>query len=122
MIDGFATPDGTKRFALNSNSNQLNFKKTQNLTLSNIGIGTYLGNVDTQTDHAVTSAIKQSVMQGVNVIDTEINYRGQKAERSVGRAIHELTQEGKINRDQIFVCTKNGYLTNDSDVNQEFWD
>ena len=121
MIDGFATPDGTKRFAINSNSNQLNFKKIQNLTLSNIGIGTYLGNVDTQTDHAVTSAIKQSVIQGINVIDTAINYRGQKAERSVGRAIHELIQEGKTNRDQIFVCTKNGYLTNDADVNQEFW-
>jgi len=122
MIDGFATPDGTKRFSINSNVDPANFKKIQNLTLSNIGIGTYLGNADTQTDHAVTNAIKQSVIHGVNVIDTAINYRGQKAERSVGRAIYELTQERKINRDQIFVCTKNGYLTNDADVNQEFWD
>ena len=90
--------------------------------MSNVGIGTYLGNPDENTDEAVKNAVKQSVLSGVNVIDTAINYRAQKAERSVGKAILELISEGKITRDQIFVCTKNGYLTNDADVNQEFWE
>lgn len=122
MISGFATSVGTESFATNSNANPLNFKKTQNLTLSNIGIGTYLGDPDDKTDDAVKNAVKQSILSGVNVIDTAINYRAQKAERSVGRAITELIQEQKISRDQIFVCTKNGYLTNDADVKQEFWE
>jgi aryl-alcohol dehydrogenase-like predicted oxidoreductase len=122
MISGFATSEGTKKFANTSNANQLNFKKIHNLTLSNVGIGTYLGNSDEKTDEAVKNAVKQSVLSGVNVIDTAINYRAQKAERSVGRAIAELIQDEKITRDQIFLCTKNGYLTNDADVKQDFWE
>ena len=122
MIPGFATEDGTKEFADNSAANKLNFKKIHHLTLSNIGIGTYLGNPDKKTDENVKNAIKKSVLSGVNVIDTAINYRAQKAERSVGKAISELIQEGKITRDQVFVCTKNGYLTNDADVKQDFWE
>ncbi len=122
MISGFATSEGTEKFADTSNANPLNFKKIHNLTLSNVGIGTYLGNSDEKTDEVVKNAVKQSVLSGVNVIDTAINYRAQKAERSVGRAITELIQEEKITRDQIFLCTKNGYLTNDADVKQEFWE
>ncbi len=122
MISGFASTEGTAKFAKNSDANQLNFKKTHNLTLSNVGIGTYLGDADEKTDEAVKNAVKQSILSGVNVIDTAINYRAQKAERSVGRAITELISEQKIIRDQIFLCTKNGYLTNDGDVKQEFWE
>jgi aryl-alcohol dehydrogenase-like predicted oxidoreductase len=122
MISGFATAEGTENFAKNSDANQLNFKKIQNLTLSNVGIGTYLGDSDEKTDDAVKNAVKQSILSGVNVIDTAINYRAQKAERSVGRAMAELIHEEKTTRNQIFLCTKNGYLTNDGDVNQEFWE
>ncbi len=122
MISGFATSEGTTKFAKNSDANQSNFKKIHNLTLSNVGIGTYLGDSDEKTDEAVKNAVKQSILSGVNVIDTAINYRAQKAERSVGRAMAELISEEKITRDQIFLCTKNGYLTNDGDVKQEFWE
>ena len=122
MISGFATLAGTENFVKNSDVNQLNFKKIQNLILSNVGIGTYLGDSDEKTDEAVKNAVKQSILSGVNVIDTAINYRAQKAERSVGRALTELIQEGKTTRNQIFLCTKNGYLTNDGDVKQEFWE
>ena len=122
MISGFATSQGTKQFAQNSGVNKDNFKEFENLTLSNIGIGTYLGDADARTDELVSSAVKQSVLSGVNVIDTAINYRAQKAERSVGKAISELIQEHKISRDQIFVSTKNGYVTNDADVKLGFWE
>ena len=122
MIPGFATPEGTKKFAQNSGVNQANFKEFENLTLSNVGIGTYLGDPDARTDELVSAAVKQSILSGVNVVDTAINYRSQKAERSVGKAISELIQENKINRDQIFVSTKNGYVTNDADVQLGFWE
>ena len=52
--------------------------------------------------------------------DTAINYRAQKAERSVGQAISELVNENKISREEIFVSTKNGYVTNDGDIQEDF--
>jgi len=122
MISGFATSEGTKKFAQNSGVNQANFKEFANLTLSNVGIGTYLGDPDSRTDELVTNAVKQSILTGINVVDTAINYRSQKAERSVGKAISELVQEEKISRDQIFLSTKNGYVTNDADVKLGFWE
>ena len=120
MISGFATTDGTKTFKQNSSVNSVNFNTFENLHLSNIGIGTYLGDPDASTDELVKNAVKQSVLSGVNVIDTAINYRAQKAERSVGLAISELIEEESISRDQIFVSSKNGYVTNDADIKEDF--
>ncbi|MDH3488952.1 MAG: aldo/keto reductase [Nitrosopumilus sp.] len=122
MISGFATSDGTRKFAQNSGVNQANFNEFQNLLLSNVGIGTYLGDPDTRTDQLVTNAVIQSILLGVNVVDTAINYRAQKAERSIGKALLELIEEQKISRDQIFLSSKSGYVTNDADVNLGFWE
>lgn len=122
MISGCVSSKGTQKFLENLGVNPVNFRTFQNLHLSNIGVGTYLGDPDSKTDELVTSAVKQSVLSGVNVIDTAINYRSQKAERSVGKAINELIKDGKITRDQIFLSSKNGYLTNDADIELGFWE
>ena len=122
MISGFATKDGTKNFVKNSGVNQDNFNEFEELLLSNVGIGTYLGDADAKTDELVVKAVKQSITSGINVVDTAINYRSQKAERSVRQAISELIEENKITRDQIFISTKNGYVTNDADVKLGFWE
>jgi len=50
MIEGFATSEGTENFARKSSAHRDNFRKIQDLTLSNVGIGTYLGNPDADTD------------------------------------------------------------------------
>ena len=122
MITGHATSDGTANFARkNQTVGKNHFRQFSGLTLSSIGIGTYLGNTDDATDVLVKDAIKKSVLSGVNVIDTAINYRSQKAERSVGKAVSELVEEDKVKRDELFVSTKNGYITNDADVKEEFW-
>ena len=122
MISGSASAEGTQKFAKNSGINEGNFNKFENLFLSNVGIGTYLGDPDSQTDQLVTNAVKQSIQLGINVVDTAINYRSQKAERSVGKAISELIKDGKITRDEIFISSKNGYVTNDADVQLGFWE
>ena len=122
MISGSATKEGTQNFVKNSSVNQDNFNKFGELLLSNVGIGTYLGDADAKTDDLVTKAVKQSITSGINVVDTAINYRSQKAERSVGQAISEMIEENKIERDQIFISTKNGYVTNDADVQLGFWE
>ena len=62
MISGFATPEGTKAFAENSSVNPSNFNKFQELYLSNVGVGTYLGDPDSKTDDLVINAVKQSML------------------------------------------------------------
>ena len=121
MISGFASVEGTKNFTVKHNTvPEINFNIFEGLHLSNVGIGTYLGNPDSDTDAMVKNAVKKSVLAGVNVIDTAINYRAQKAERSVGMAISELINEKKISRDEVFISTKNGYVTNDGDIQEDF--
>lgn len=79
-------------------------------------MGTYLGQPTKEDDLAVENAVYQSVKSGaVNVIDTAINYRAMKSEKSIGRALLRLVSDGVISRDQVFVSTKNGYITNDGD-------
>ena len=120
MISGFATPEGTKNFTAKHDSiPEKNFNVFRDLNLSNVGIGTYLGNPDSDTDNMVKNAVKKSVLAGMNVIDTAINYRAQKAERSVGKAISELIEDNKISRNEVFVSTKNGYVTNDGDIQED---
>ncbi|MDC0041543.1 aldo/keto reductase [Candidatus Nitrosopelagicus sp.] len=118
MIPGFATSTGTKTFSEKFLIN--NYNSFQNLHLSNIGIGTYLGEPDSQTDIMVKDAVKKSILSGVNVIDTAINYRAQKSERSIGTALSELINENSIKREEVFICTKNGYVTNDGDIQEDF--
>ena len=120
MITGYATPEGTKKFAERQNEDtKKNYKTVQDLILSNVGIGTYLGNPDSKTDYLVQDAVKKSILGGVNVIDSAINYRAQKAERSVGNAIAQLINNNDISREEVFVSTKNGYVTNDGDIKED---
>ncbi len=120
-ITGHATNNGTLNFVKkNSNAAKHHFKEFNNLFLSSLGMGTYLGDMDDATDLHVKEAVKGSILSGINVIDTAINYRAQKAERSVGMAIAELINEDKIKRDELFISTKNGYITNDGDIKMEF--
>ena len=121
MAGGYATPEGTAAFRDGSAAHPKNYKTFENLTLSNVGIGTYLGDPDSATDNLVVGAVRDSVRAGVNVIDTAINYRSQKAERAVGKAISEMIQDGMVSRDQIFLSTKGGYVTNDADSPLDFW-
>ena len=106
-----ATPEGTaryaERFAAQAAKNY--FRRRQELTLSSIGIGTYLGNADDSTDLNYTNAVVRAVMTGVNVIDTAANYRFQRSERSIGKALKTLATEG-FAREELLICTKGGYL------------
>src|ERR1044072_6586519 len=85
------------------------FREQNGLWLSSIGLGTYLGNADDETDARYTQAIVRAVESGANVIDTAANYRFQRSERAIGKALAELAQQG-FSRDEIVICTKGGYL------------
>src|SRR5277367_3723170 len=115
---GSATADGTLRYAARFQGRAAagHFREIRGgLVLSSIGIGTYLGEPDDETDRAYTDAVVAAVEGGINVIDSAINYRFQRSERSVGAALKALFAKG-FSRDEIILCTKAGFLTPDGDM------
>lgn len=118
---GYATSLGTtnfKDFALKKGIHESHFKHVEGLYLSSLGMGTYLGNLSSRDNMNLESSIYHSIRERcINVIDTAINYRSMLSEKSIGRAINKLINEEIIHRDEVFICTKNGYFTNDGDYN-----
>ncbi|MDT5269894.1 MAG: hypothetical protein QOH49_2080 [Acidobacteriota bacterium] len=114
-LPGYATTNGTNAYRerFRETAAEGHFRFEQNLWLSSIGVGTYLGNADDETDHSYADAITRAVELGVNVIDTAANYRFQRSERSVGEAIKKLTAAG-FAREELVVCTKGGYIPFDT--------
>lgn len=109
--DRWATLAGTARYRerMKARAAGNHFRLEQNLWLSSIGIGTYLGNADQATDSAYSETVALAVQLGANVIDTASNYRFQRSERSIGNALRKLADAG-FARDEIVICTKGGYL------------
>jgi aryl-alcohol dehydrogenase-like predicted oxidoreductase len=114
-LQGHATTEGTARYRgrFEGVAAEGHFRFEQNLWLSSIGVGTYLGGADEETDRAYADAITRAVELGANVIDTAANYRYQRSERSVGAALRRLAEQG-FAREELVVCTKGGYLPFDS--------
>jgi len=108
-----ATPEATARF----DGPAYRYFETPSssegdLRLSSVGIGTYLGDADDETDAAYVDALTTAFEMGCNVVDTAINYRNQRSERAVGEAL-EATD---VPRDEVFVATKGGYIPFDGDA------
>jgi aryl-alcohol dehydrogenase-like predicted oxidoreductase len=118
-LNGYASPGGTRKYAdkaIQKGKPASHFRLFDGMHLSSIGMGTYLGRPNTEDDKAMEEAVYQSVKSGaVNVIDTAINYRAMKSEKSIGRSLARLVKDGIVSRVEVFVSTKNGYVTNDGD-------
>jgi aryl-alcohol dehydrogenase-like predicted oxidoreductase len=108
-----ATSAGTGRYRTrNGKSFVPDFYRTGpfGLSMSSIGIGTYLGDDTDSDDAAYTEAVRLALSSGINVIDTAINYRCQRSERAIGRALSAALLSRDTTRDEIVVCTKGGYV------------
>jgi len=89
---------------------------TTGLVMSSVGLGTYLGDEDDVSDALYAEGVASAATLGCNVIDTAINYRCQRSERVVGRAVASLIAQGRVRRDEIVIATKGGYLPFDGRV------
>lgn len=85
------------------------------LVVSSVALGTYLGESDDATDELYHAAARYALSNGVNLVDTAINYRCQRSERVIGRVLQELIESGTLRRDQVVLCTKAGYIPLDQD-------
>lgn len=109
-ISGQATAAGTQKYKSRHRCAPNHFREEKGLVFSSIGIGTYLGEPDGKTDAAVTNAIVSAVGQGINVIDTAINYRYMHGERSVKAALSRLISQLDISREELIICSKAGFI------------
>jgi len=113
MIEGRATGEGTQRYQDRIKAADGHFRDALGLRLSSIGLGTYLGAFDDAADQRYREAIAIALDSGGNVFDTASNYRCQRSERAIGGAIGQAIEAGKIQRDEVFVATKGGFIAFD---------
>ena len=78
---------------------------------ASIGLGTYLGEPTDAVDDDYREAITAAIDNGINLIDTAVNYRCQRSERVVG----DVLGATDIDRDGIVVATKGGFLPFDGE-------
>ncbi|MES2355848.1 MAG: aldo/keto reductase [Pseudomonadota bacterium] len=112
MISGQATREGTQQFVNRCSPPTAKglYRQTQKLTVSNIGIGTYLGATDQQTDDAYVTSIRAALAGGINFIDTASNYRHQRSERAIAVALKDFFENRNGKREEVMICTKAGFV------------
>jgi aryl-alcohol dehydrogenase-like predicted oxidoreductase len=108
-----ATDDGTYEYKLEHGDDfgRTYFRLFDGLAVSSVGVGTYLGDPTDEVDSRYHDAITTALESGVNVVDTASNYRCQRSERVVGRAI----EDADVDRDAVFVSTKGGFVPFDGE-------
>lgn len=106
MRQGYASAAGTRGYAarFGSLAREKFFREAQDLTVSSVGIGSYLGEIGEAADAGYTNAFAAALRGGINFIDTSLNYRNQHSEQAIGRALVEFQ------RDEYVLCTKAGFL------------
>lgn len=113
MIKGFASKENTFGYL---SLHQSNFRETPWFYCSPIAIGTHLGEMTVAHSVLYQETIRYSVLNGLNFIDTALNYRGMKSERDIGKVLLELIESKKVNRSELVLSTKGGLLPGDKDA------
>jgi len=119
VIAGHATAEATARYAASHAERTAagNFREFPGgVRASSLGLGTYLGREDAATDSLYERAIGRALERGTNVLDTAINYRHQRSERAIGRALAASIARGTVAREDVVVTTKGGYLAFDGEA------
>ena len=103
-----ATADGTFRYKerFGDGMARTYFRRVGDCAVSSVGLGTYLGEPTDEVDDAYHESVQTALDSGCNVVDTAINYRHQRSERVVGRALADADAE----RDEVFLATKGGLV------------
>ncbi len=108
-----ATADGTwsYRDRFGDDFGRTYFRRFGDGVVSSLGLGTYLGDPTDGVDDEYERAIVVALENGCNVLDTAINYRHQRSERMLGKA---LAKSG-IDREAALIATKGGFVPFDGE-------
>jgi aryl-alcohol dehydrogenase-like predicted oxidoreductase len=86
------------------------------LVVGALAAGTALGDADDKADQRWRAGLARALASGVTLLDTAINYRCQRAERIVGEALRGAVAAALVQRDEIVVSTKGGYVALDGEL------
>lgn len=108
-----ATKEGTfsylKRFGKYSKDF---YRFNGELFFPSLGIGTYKPEPYKEDNYVINyaEAIKTALRNGINLIDTAINYRYQMSEREIAEALNEMLLAGEIRREEVIIASKAGFV------------
>lgn len=71
------------------------------------------------TDSGYAAATARALALGCNVLDTASNYRGGLSEEELGKGLRRALADGIVQRDEVILCTKGGYLDSPLDSGAE---
>ncbi|NWF66309.1 MAG: aldo/keto reductase [Campylobacterales bacterium] len=82
------------------------------MIISNLGVGTFKPEPYKDENYLFSfkDSIIEAVKNGCNFIDCAINYRYQQSEREVKDALDELFSQNIVNREQLVLCSKGGFI------------
>ncbi len=115
LIPGRASPDATLRYFKEAAGSYSDYEQkywrteagSTGLHVSRLGFGGY------RTARGVLphfDALRESLISGTNVIDTSANYADGASEALVGDVLREVIAAKRIEREQIVIVTKGGYI------------
>ncbi|MEG1254786.1 aldo/keto reductase [Clostridium sp.] len=111
MISGYATLNDTQNYF---NSRRVSFKNCDYFSASKIAIGTHLGNFSDEDSNMYIDTLTFGLQNGINFIDTAVNYRGMRSEVDIGIVLKDLISTRKLlSRDEIIISTKGGQIFGD---------
>ena len=115
-LEGYATPEGTSKYAARNASvvDPCSFKSIlllkgdkDPLTLSKLVYGTASGGPWPREDFKQYNALKYAILSGgMNHIDTGHSFRQHRAELTIGKLLPTLFEKYGLERDEIFVNSK----------------
>lgn len=104
---GFATPQRTALRAGRLKNLAYRRLGRTGLWVSGVGFGGYRIDLD-HADHE--RALYQALSQGINLVDTSTNYTDGQSEQLVGKVLRRCVDEGLLDREDVVVVSKVGYL------------
>ena len=80
------------------------------IKLSAIGLGTFPGLADDDTDRAIADIVHKGLTNGLNVIDTAAHYRYGRSLRAIGAGLRRALDDG-VDRRALWLMSKGGFVT-----------
>ncbi|MBK7227563.1 MAG: aldo/keto reductase [Ignavibacteriales bacterium] len=102
-----ASVEGTKNYISNFSDIKSKVLGKTGFEVSICGFGGY------RIDDGIPqhqNALEKALLSGINLIDTSSNYFDGGSEFLVGKVLNKLVAENKINRENVIVVSKGGYL------------
>lgn len=104
-IPGKATPQATAVYA--AQFPHLTYRPLNGWQVSEAGFGGYRISPD---EEGHREALTHALSQGINLIDTSSNYADGGSESLIGEVLGELAGNGRLQREQVVIVSKTGYL------------